>query len=185
MDRRTLIAYLESMDSGLEQITMLYIYGSAALMLLGEEGRTSLDIDVAAPYSRADLAVLRKATERAGLAFNPDEAWEGDHIEWVSALRLCLPPPRLGQETLLWRGRNLQVVTGPVADLVASKLIRYDEIDQADIRYLHAQSPIRMQPVRDAVSRLPAPFDHDALVIQNLKNLETDLAIWGERHDPA
>lgn len=39
----------------------LHIYGSAAFMLLDEPERTSLDIDVAAPYSVVDEGDLRRA----------------------------------------------------------------------------------------------------------------------------
>lgn len=45
--------------------------------------------------------------------------------------------------------------------LVASKLIRYEEIDQADIRYLWTQSRIAFQAVEAAVRELPPPFDTD------------------------
>jgi len=45
MNKSELIAYLEGVDSGLQQPAMLYIYGSAVCILLDEPDRTSLDID--------------------------------------------------------------------------------------------------------------------------------------------
>jgi hypothetical protein len=38
------------LDANLKKPAKLYIYGGAALMLLEEETRISLDIDIAAPY---------------------------------------------------------------------------------------------------------------------------------------
>ena len=93
MNKTELLDYLEKIDSYLTSETMLFIYGSAAFMLLDEAGRISLDIDVAAPYSSAKFPELKKAAGKAGLPVNPVETFQGDHIEWISFLRLCLPPP--------------------------------------------------------------------------------------------
>ena len=51
MDARELRAYLAGIDEHLEGDARLVIYESAAFILLGETGRTSLDIGVAGPYS--------------------------------------------------------------------------------------------------------------------------------------
>jgi hypothetical protein len=127
MNKVELIGYLEGIDRALETPATLYIYGSAACILMDEPERTSLDIDVAGPYSQADEADVRRAAGRAGLPVNPGEDYGGDHIEWVGPLRLCLQPPVAGAEMTLWQGSKLCIRTGPVADLVASKLIRCDE----------------------------------------------------------
>ena len=50
MNRDGLIQCLKMLDANLKKPAKLYIYGGAALMLLEEETRISLDIDVAAPY---------------------------------------------------------------------------------------------------------------------------------------
>jgi hypothetical protein len=62
---------------------------------------------------------------------------------------------------------------------VASKLIRYDEIDQADILFLCAQARVTHGAVEEAVRKLPPPFNTDSLVLENLANLEVDLKQWG------
>jgi hypothetical protein len=59
MDRPELLAYLEGLDNALRAQATLYIYGSAACILLGEPDRTSLDVDVAGPYSDVDQGDLR------------------------------------------------------------------------------------------------------------------------------
>jgi len=101
MDKKELISYLEKIDQRLNSPTSLCIYESAAFILLDEPDRTSLDIDVAGPYSKVDLGELRQAAERAGLPFNPEESSRSDHLEWISGLRLCLAAPHPESEILL------------------------------------------------------------------------------------
>lgn len=157
---------------------MLYIYGSAVCILLDEPDRTSLDIDVAAPYSDADYGDIAQAAENAGIPINPEEQTSANHIEWIQGLRLCLPPPSPENSMVLWQGAKLTVKTASVPELVASKLVRYDAIDQGDLQYLHSQSPFGLSEVELAVRQLPPPFNTDALVLENLENLRADLEIW-------
>jgi hypothetical protein len=179
MNKPKLIAYLEAIDGALREPAKLYIYGSAALILLDEPERTSLDMDVAGPYSQANEADVRQAAEQAGLPVNPSDEYDGDHIEWVGPLRLCLQPPVDGTGMLLWQGSKLRIESGSAADLVASKLIRYDEIDRSDIQYLLAQGHTGFSTIAEATMRLPAQFAQDPLVKENLENLRTDMGLWG------
>jgi len=179
MNKPELIAYLEGIDGALREPATLYVYGSAACILLDEPDRTSLDVDVAGPYSQADEADLSRAAESVGLPVNPDEEYGGDHIEWVGPLRLCLQSPVAGTEMTLWQGSKLCIQSAPVADLVASKLIRYDEIDRSDVQYLVTQAGTTYAEIEAAAERLPAPFARDPLVHDNLLNLRTDMSMWG------
>jgi len=179
MDKQTLITYLEDMDVALKSKAILYIYGSAAFILLDEPGRTSLDIDVAAPYSEVNEKDLREAGESVGLPVNPDDEYSGDHIEWIGPLRLCLQPPTAGSEITLWQGAKLRIQTGTVTELIASKLIRYDDIDQSDIRYLLSQGHVSFSDIESATKRLPPAFANDPLVMEHLANLKTDIEVWG------
>ena len=58
------------------------------------------------------------------------------------------------------------------------KLIRYDDIDEADIRYLCAQAKPTIAEIEAAVNRLPPPFNRDPLLLDNLQGLKTDLTMW-------
>jgi len=178
MNKSELLGYLERIDAELKKPAVLYIYGSAVCILLDQPDRTSLDIDVAAPYSDVDYGALSSAAERAGIPVNPKDESSSNHIEWIQSLRLCLPKPSSDHEMLLWQGSVLTIKSGSLADLIASKLIRYDEIDQGDIQYLYAQSKISFSDVEEAVRHLPPSFNTDALVLENLKNLEVDIRIW-------
>ena len=178
MNKAELLSYLSRLDTALRHPTTLCVYGSAAWILLDEPDRTSLDIDVAAPYSTADFADLQRAAKTAGLPVNPEPHYQGDHLEWITALRLCLPKPATETEIMLWQGTRLTVKTVAIPQLVASKLIRYDEIDQADVQYLCSQTNMEFPAVEAAVRLLPPPFDQDAVVLENLQNLKADLKIW-------
>jgi len=178
MDKGQLLTYLERIDAALEQPAMLYIYGSAVFILLDEPDRTSLDIDVAGPYSEADFGALRHAAEQAGIPVNPDEGTDDHHIEWIQSLRLCLPKPSEAHTTVLWKGSRLTVKSGSPAELIASKLIRYDTIDQADIQYLLTQTRVTFNDVAEAVKRLPPPFNDDCMILENLENFRADADLW-------
>ena len=178
MDKARLMTYISALDSSLQEPADLYVYGSAACILLDEPERSSLDVDVAGAYSRANMSDFHRACGEIGLPVNPAEDYPGDHIEWVGPLRLCLPPPSDSSTITLWQGRKLTIRTGSVADLVASKLIRYDELDQADIQFLLSQQPQSFTDVAAAVDRLPPPFCRDVLLRENLENLRRDVVAW-------
>jgi hypothetical protein len=155
----------------------LCLYGSTPLMLMGQEDRSSLDIDVAAPYSSANERTLTEAAKQIGLPLNPADDYEGDHIEWVGPLRLCLASPE-ENSMILWQGSRVTAFTLPIPDLIASRLIRYDPTDQADIQFMLVHQPVSIEDISQAVTRLPAAFREDALVQENLKNLQRDLPRW-------
>jgi len=178
MNKDELLGYLERLDHALKGETTLHIYGSAAFMLLDEPERTSLDVDVAAPYSVADVGDLKRAAAAVGLPLNPPDEYASDHLEWISALRLCLATPNPDTDVLLWKGERLSVKTGSVPQLIASKLIRYDEVDRSDIQYLCRQTSVGFPAVVAAVAGLPSPFNRDPLVLENLENLKVDMTIW-------
>ena len=96
----------------------------------------------------------------------------------LGALRLCLAAPDPATSVLLWQGRHLTLFTLPPPDLIASRLIRYDPTDQADIQFLMIQGRVTIDGVAQAVGRLPLAFREDALVHQNLENLRRDLLRW-------
>jgi hypothetical protein len=178
MNKQELLGHLERLDAALVSDAVLCVYGSGAFILMDEPDRSSLDLDVAGPYSRVNFADLQRAAREAGFPVNPDEATQGDHIEWVSAARLCLPKPDPETEIVLWQGKRLSIRTVPVPQLIASKLIRYDAIDQGDIQYVCACGRVDFLAVRKAVRQLPVPFNRDSLVLENLENLRQDLKQW-------
>ncbi len=178
VDSKDLQGYLKIIDEHLRDDAALVIYGSAACILLGETGRTSLDIDVAAPYSAVNFPDFEQAAGKAGLKINPDETCSDDHIEWISSIRLCLSEPDDSTSQVLWRGRRLTVRTVSPSELVASKLIRYDDIDGTDIRFLCGQARLSFDDIAKAALQLPPAFRDDPVLRENLAGLETDIELW-------
>jgi len=178
MNKEQLITYLSRMDAALSGKAILCVYGSAVFILLDEVDRTSLDIDVAAPYSTVDFADFKQAAEKAGLQINPPEEYSLEHIEWISQLRLCLPAPQPQTEMILWQGKKLTLKTVSISELIASKLIRYDAIDQTDIQFVCTETKVAVTDIEAAVESLPSPFNSDPIVRQNLEHLKVDLQQW-------
>ncbi len=183
MDKSQLVSYLERMDAALHDDAVIYIYGSGAFILLDEPGRTSLDIDIAAPYCHVNERDFREAAALACLPVNPEYDSADDHIEWISALRLCLPKPADDSDIILWQGKHLIVKTVSIPALIASKLVRYDAGDRADVQYILTQHPVDYAKIEAGARLLPSPFNQDAVVLENLKNLKDDMLIWGASHD--
>lgn len=180
MDKKQLMNYLELIDDALNDDAVLYVYGSGAFILLDEPERTSLDIDIAGPYCRINERAFRAAAAIAKLPVNPEFDTSADHIEWISALRLCLPRPVPDSDIVLWRGQRLTVMTVAFPALIASKLARYDAMDRTDVQYLLTQHPVAFETVTAAVRSLPPPFNRDAVVLDNLAHLKNDMAIWAQ-----
>lgn len=178
MNAASLRSNLARLDAALCEPARLCIYGSAAVMLLGEEDRFSVDMDVAGPYSVVNERALGLAASQMGWPVNPPDDFSGDHIEWVGPTRLCLAPPSADNAVVLWQGSRLCVFTLPPADLAASRLIRYDPTDQSDIQFLQIQARIRFEDIANAVDHLPAAFRNDLLVRENLNNLRRDMERW-------
>lgn len=178
MNADMLRQHLARLDAALSEPAQLCIYGSAACMLLGEEDRFSVDVDIAGPYSKVSEPALAAAARQAGLPLNPPDEFSGDHLEWVGPGRLCLAPPAAEDAVQLWQGSRLAVFTVSPADLVASRLIRYDPTDQADIQFLVIQSRLGIEQVEMAARRLPEPFRSDVLVRENLASFRRDLQRW-------
>lgn len=172
--------YFVRLDALVAPGTVLYVYGGAAVALLGSGIRTTMDVDVAEPYSRFDQATFASASAQAGLPVNPGADYEQAFLELVGAFRLCVPEPTVEKPGLeIFKGTNLTVRTGSAADLIASKLIRYDEQDQQDIQFLLKTGRVTLSAVRESVGRLPESFREDALICENLTNLERDMKMWG------
>ena len=178
MNKAAILQKLALIDENLSSSARLCLYGSGAFILLDEEDRTSLDLDIAGPYSEVDYSDFARAAEAAGLEINPDETTDRDHIEWISVVRLCLADPSGTESMILWEGKKLTVFTVSPQDLIASKLIRYDEIDQSDINYLVFQMSVSYESIAKAVTRLPETFRDDVMLHENLANLKQDIVLW-------
>ena len=181
MDKASIIKLFENLDDKLTTNAEICLYGSGAFILLEQDDRTSLDIDIAAPYSNVNFKDFSNAVTLAGYEINPNFT-DKEHIEWIIANRLCLAKPNPETDIILWSGDKLIIKTVSVEDLVASKLIRYDEIDQADIRYLVEYMKISYIDIAEAAERLPKQFKNDIIVVDNLQKLKEDIILWNTQN---
>ena len=55
MDKAQLLDYFSKIDRYLAAEAVICVYGGAAFIMLDEDGRSSIDIDIAAPYSNASF----------------------------------------------------------------------------------------------------------------------------------
>ena len=61
---------------------------------------------------RTSGKALTEAAKQIGLPLNPADDYEGDHIEWVGPLRLCLASPE-ENSMILWQGSWITSFTLP------------------------------------------------------------------------
>ena len=133
----------------------LCLIGSAACLFGGMEGRASLDLDVWKPASDYDRVELQRATEAAGLQFDPKGALEPG----TPYLQIVEPGlTELGQfsPVLIERLGRLHIYRPPIENLIAAKLIRAEAKDIADIRFLtglHRPDSVRIRQIVATFSR--------------------------------
>jgi hypothetical protein len=176
MDASKLKQIFERLDAALEQPTDLLIRGGAAVLAHGLEQRVTLDIDVL-PSSSFVEADLRRACEAADVGFNPPDKdfTERDYLEVVPEETLILPRPSpdRGYNTV-FRGVRLTVRTPPAADLVVGKLKRLEAEDFSDVEFLIQRFRLTESDLTEAFERLPARFQADPVVKDNLRYVVED-----------
>jgi len=124
MNKVIILQKFAIIDENLNSSARLCLYGSGAFILLDEEDRTSLDLDIAGPYSKVDFSDFTKAAKAADLEINPEETTSKDHIEWISVVRLCLADPSLTESVILWEGKKLDLDIIPTVNKIPPGMIR-------------------------------------------------------------
>ena len=148
----------------------LCLIGSSACLFGGMESRTSRDLDVWLPMSDYDRRELQQAAEAVGLLYNPKSALEPDR----PYLQIVEPGVvEIGDFTpvRLERIGRLDLLRPPIENLIASKLIRGDARDVADILFLQHQyrpDPERIRAIVAAFSPLNRQQAEENLIYLNL-----------------
>jgi hypothetical protein len=178
MDRKRLFELFQAVDRALELTTELEIRGGAAVLALGLEERTTMDVDVL-PSSRFADADLRRACIAAGIDLDPPlgkEFAERDFFEIVPEESLVLPKASAERPyNTVFRGQRLTVRTPPAADLVVGKLKRLEPEDLADIAFLVSRFAIAAADLHEAFGRLSERWRHDPVITDNLRYVVEDL----------
>ncbi len=116
----------------------LCLIGSAACLFGGMESRTSRDLDVWQPVSDYDRQELREAAEAVGLLYNPRSALEPDR-PYLQIVEEGVVEIGSFEPVRVERMGRLHLIRPPIENLIASKLIRGDARDIADVLFLQHQ----------------------------------------------
>ncbi len=135
----------------------LCLIGSAACLFGGMEGRTSLDLDVWKPASDYDRRELQRASEMAGVKFDPKSALEPG-VPYLQIVEPGLTEVGAFEPVLIDRIGRLHLYRPPIENLIAAKLIRAEPKDLSDIRFLIA----KYRPDASAIRGIVATFTASA-----------------------
>ncbi|HWX18518.1 MAG TPA: hypothetical protein VN578_01305 [Candidatus Binatia bacterium] len=174
LDRDEWLEKLELIDQNLQRqggTARLTLIGSAAGILAGQPGRTSIDLDVWKPKSHYQLKALKRAVEEAGLLFDPKFTLEPD----TPYLQLVEPglvqTGNFGKTEVLERFNALRLERPPIANLVAAKLVRAEPKDLEDIAFLLATFQPSRTDIERAIKTMPPKPRKQAA--ENLVYLDT------------
>lgn len=139
---------------GAQSSGQLCLIGSAACIFSGMESRTSIDLDVWRPASKFEEQKLQTAVESAGLLYNPThEDLDRPYIQVIEP-GICQTGNFQTPEVMMESG-GLVVSRPPIANLIASKLLRCEPRDLEDIAYLLTKYQPDPEQVREAVHSMP------------------------------
>jgi hypothetical protein len=152
LEKLMLIAQNLQQQGATAQLTLI---GSAAGILAGQPARTSMGLDVWKPKSQYQRQTLKQAVEAAGLLFDPKSALEPD-TSYVQIIEPGLTQTGKFDETeSLEQFGALRLERPPIANLIASKLIRAEPKDLEDIAFLLSfYQPSRLE-IEQAIKTMP------------------------------
>jgi hypothetical protein len=131
----------------------LCLIGSSACLFGGMESRTSRDLDVWLPMSDYDRRELQVAVETVGLLYNPKTSLEPER-PYLQIIEPGVVEVGEFEPVRTERIGRLHLMRPPVENLIASKLIRGDARDVADILFLQHQ----YRPDPDRIRAIVAGF---------------------------
>jgi len=129
----------------------LCLIGSAACLFEGMEGRASRGLDIWKPASDYDRSELKAAAQKAGLLFDPKTSLDPES-PYLQLVEPGLTQLGAFEPVLLDRIGRLHLYRPPIENLVAAKLIRAEDKDLSDIRFLISRHRPDLQRVRKIVS---------------------------------
>jgi hypothetical protein len=158
-DRDAWLEALARINQSLERqgsAARLTLLGSATGILGGQPGRTSIDLDVWRPTSQYEFATLKKAVEDAGLIFNPMSTIEPEtpYVQLIDPGLVQIG--KFKQPETLEKFGALQLERPPIANLIASKLVRAEAKDLEDITFLLAKYRPERSDIEKALQSMPA-----------------------------
>lgn len=158
IDQSKVNQIFESISSHLTGDVKLSVIGSTVGIMHGQAGRMTEDIDVWADGSDFDHQDLRSACEKAGVLFNPVTLDTPDrfYMQIVQEGITQLGDYDKSKEKTLLKIGKLLIVSPPIENIVASKLVRASQDDITDIVFLTAAFNIPMGAIESVIDTMPA-----------------------------
>jgi uncharacterized protein YkvS len=154
-------------------------------MFLGMGERTSIDIDIVVEDSSFDRNLLKRATEKAGLIFNPTGDFEPD-TPYLQLVEPDNPVVSFGDyaKTVKLPGApvnnaGISIKSIPAENVIASKLCRATEKDNDDIKFLlENDKSITKEKVGDVIETFDNPGNiskaRENLIIVEVLRMNSD-----------
>ena len=161
----------------------LVLIGSSVGMLHGQPSRMTEDIDVWFPASQIDNSDMKAACELAGLLFDPKGDTNGrPYIQMVHPGIVVIGDYKKEHEIHVSRYGNLEIAHPPVENVIASKLVRAEERDIADIMFLIKKFDINHKNIRHVIETFSEAKREVAL--ENMIYLSAMEEVWSEKKAP-
>ncbi|MEQ1839498.1 MAG: DUF6036 family nucleotidyltransferase [Verrucomicrobiales bacterium] len=139
----------------------LCLIGSSACLFGGMEARTSRDLDVWRPLSDYDRMELKQAAEAVGLLFDPKTVLDPDR-PYLQIVERGVVEIGEFQPVLIERMGRLHLTRPPIENLIASKLIRGDARDIADILFLRNLHHPDLERIKSLIASFSPEHRHQA-----------------------
>lgn len=154
-------AALARIGAELRHPSTLTVIGSIISMSLGQDERSTDDVDIWDHTSKFDEEDLRQACEKAGVDFNPDGyiAPEKLYVQLVTPGIVQLGKFKGATEVLQFG--NLKITRPPIENIVASKMVRGEPKDYDDSVFLIHRCQLDKEKIRAAINSIEDDFSKD------------------------
>lgn len=169
-----LISVLERIGNHLKTESRIVLIGSSIGILYGQPSRMTEDIDVWRPSSVFDESDLKQACEASDILFDPKDAVLGDapkpYLQLINPGIVYLGDYRSNLKFAQFG--KLEVFHPPIANVIASKLLRAEPRDIEDVIFLRRKFNISYADIHAAVDSLPSISILRDIVRENIVYLE-------------
>lgn len=156
MDRNEWLETLDKIAHHLQNPTHLTLIGSGSAILSGQPSRTSMDMDIWKDTSRFSIQDLREACKSAGILFDPKgETGDVPYLQVVEPGIVQVGDFDPDSEEVVEEIANLELTRPPIANIIASKLLRADPKDLEDILYLMSAHEPEIEDIHAVIETFP------------------------------
>ena len=164
------VEVLSNIASHLKGEAKLVLIGSTVGILLGQEERMTVDIDVWMRDSDFDYGDLKQACEKAGVTFDPTSYDEPKEFYLQIVREGVCQVGDFDKEVKIMRFGKMLVASPPIENIIASKMTRASEDDIKDSVFLMAVGNVAIEDVKRVINTFVG--EDRNLAMENLVFLE-------------